>query len=98
VQRLLTFKLNDRCHGHNHGIVCSNNSIFCKIVRLGMTNNVDEGSFHFICTKKSFFLFSESHKSMLFVKELPKFNLKIGPKQFPKILYHLGFTIQHLVE
>jgi hypothetical protein len=32
------------------------------------------------------------------VKELPKFNLKIGPKQSKKILEHLGFKIQHLVE
>jgi hypothetical protein len=32
------------------------------------------------------------------VKELPKFNLKIGPKQSQKILEHLGFNIQHLVE
>jgi hypothetical protein len=32
------------------------------------------------------------------VKELPKFNSKIGPKQSQKILEHLGFKIQHLVE
>jgi hypothetical protein len=34
----------------------------------------------------------------VFVKELPKINLKIGTKQSPKILEHLGFKDQHLVE
>jgi hypothetical protein len=57
IRRFLSFKLNDRCHGHNHGIVCSNDPILCKSVRLGMTNNVAEGSFQFLCTKKSFFYF-----------------------------------------
>jgi hypothetical protein len=33
-----------------------------------------------------------------FVKELPKLNFTIGPKESPKIVDHLGFTIQHLVE
>jgi hypothetical protein len=31
--------------------------ILCKSVWLGMTNNVVEGSFHFLCTKNSFFIF-----------------------------------------
>jgi hypothetical protein len=34
----------------------------------------------------------------VFVKELPKINLKIGPKQSKKIVEHLGSKIQHLVE
>jgi hypothetical protein len=62
-----------------------------------MTNNVVEGSFHFLCMKKSFFIFRVPHID-IFVKELPKINLKIGPKQSPKKVYNLGFTIQHLVE
>jgi hypothetical protein len=62
-----------------------------------MTNNVAEGSFHFFCMKNSFFIFCVTQIDVL-VKELPKFNLKIGTKQSQKILEHLGFTIQHLVE
>jgi hypothetical protein len=62
-----------------------------------MTNNVAEGSFHSFCTKNSFFIFPVTQIDVL-VKELPKFNLKIGPKQSQKILEHLGFKIQHLVE
>jgi hypothetical protein len=54
---LLFFLPNYQCYGHNHGIVCSNDPILCKSVRLGMTNNVAEGSFHFFCTKNSFFIF-----------------------------------------
>jgi hypothetical protein len=34
----------------------------------------------------------------VFVKELPKLNFIIEPKQSPKKVYNLGFTIQHLVE
>jgi hypothetical protein len=34
----------------------------------------------------------------IFVKDVPKFNLKIGPKQYPKILEHLGFKDQHFIE
>jgi hypothetical protein len=81
----------------NHDIVCSNDPILCKSVRLGMANNVAEGSFHFFCTKNSFFILCVTQIDVL-VKELPKFNLKIGPKQSQKILEHLGFKIQHLVE
>jgi hypothetical protein len=58
-----SFKLNDRCHGHSHGIVCSNDPILCKTIRLRIKNNVAEESFHFLCTKNSFFSFSECHKS-----------------------------------
>jgi hypothetical protein len=32
------------------------------------------------------------------VREIPKFNMKIGPKQSPKIVDYLGFKNQHLVE
>jgi hypothetical protein len=62
-----------------------------------MTNNVAEGSFHFFFTKNSFFIFWVTQIDVL-VKELPKFNFKIRPKQSQKILEHLGFKIQHLVE
>jgi hypothetical protein len=34
----------------------------------------------------------------IFMKEVPKLNLKIRPKQSPKILEHLGFKDQHFVE
>jgi hypothetical protein len=44
-------------YGHNQGIVCSNNPIMCTCVHIGMTNNVDLGSFNFRCTKNSFFIF-----------------------------------------
>jgi hypothetical protein len=44
-------------YGHNQGIVCSNNPIMCTCVHIGMTNNVDSGSFNFRCTKNSFFIF-----------------------------------------
>jgi hypothetical protein len=97
VWRFLTFKSNYQCYSHNHDIVCSNDPILCKSVRLGMTNNVAEGSFHFFCTKNSIFIFWVTQIDVL-VKELPKFNLKIGPKQSQKILEHLRFKIQHLVE
>jgi hypothetical protein len=44
-------------YGHNHGIVCSNDHILCTCMHLGMTNNVDLGSFNFCCTKNPFFIF-----------------------------------------
>jgi hypothetical protein len=44
-------------YGHNHGIVCSNDPILCICVHLGMENKVDLGSFNFLCTKNSFFIF-----------------------------------------
>jgi hypothetical protein len=44
-------------YGYNHGIVCSNDHILCTCVHLGMTNNIDLGSFNFLCTKNSFFNF-----------------------------------------
>jgi hypothetical protein len=62
-----------------------------------MTNNIADESFQFFCTKNLFFIFRVTQIDV-FVEELPKFNLKNGPKQFPKILYHLGITIQQLVE
>jgi hypothetical protein len=48
---------NYQCYGHNYDIVCSNDLILCQSVRPGMTNNIVEGSFHFLCMKKSFFIF-----------------------------------------
>jgi hypothetical protein len=62
-----------------------------------MTNNGAEGSFHFLCTKKSFFIYRVPQIDV-FVKELRKLDLKIRPKQFPKIVDDLGFIIQYLVE
>jgi hypothetical protein len=52
--------------------------------------------FHFICIKKSFSIFRVPQIDV-FVKELPKFNLRIGPKQSTKIVDHLGLKIHHLV-
>jgi hypothetical protein len=97
VWRFLTFKSNYQCYSYNHDIVCSNDPILCKSVRLRMTNNVAEGSFYFFCTKNLFFIFWVTQVDVL-LKELPKFNLKIRPKQSQKILEHLGFIIQHLIE
>jgi hypothetical protein len=62
-----------------------------------MTNNVAEGSFQIFLHEKVIFHFL-SAINQYFVKDLPKFNFKIGPKQSPKILDHSGFTIHHLVE
>jgi hypothetical protein len=67
-----------------------------KSVQLGTTNNVDERSFHYLCTKNSFSIFWVPQID-IFVKELSKLNMKIGPKQSPKIVDNLGFKIQHLV-
>jgi hypothetical protein len=53
-----------------------------------MTNNVAEGNFHFLCMKKSFSIFRVPQIN-IFVKELPKFNLAIEPKQSLKIIDHL---------
>jgi hypothetical protein len=65
-------------YGHSYDIVCSNDLILCKNVRPGMTNNFTEGSFHFLCMKKSFFIFSLPQIDV-FMKELPKFNLIFEP-------------------
>jgi hypothetical protein len=96
VGRFLTFKLKDRCHDHNHRIVCSNDLILCKSVLLGMTNNVSKESFHFIYMKNSF-SFSWVVKMSFFVKQLPKFTMITGAKQCLKILDHLDFKVHHLV-
>jgi hypothetical protein len=56
-QRFMTFKPNDQYHENEHGIVFLNDSILCKLVRLGMTNNVVIGSFYFLCTKNSVSIF-----------------------------------------
>jgi hypothetical protein len=58
-------------YGRNHGIVCSNDPILCTCVHLGMTNNIDLGSFNFLCIKSSFFIFLVQ-KMGFFVKRLPK--------------------------
>jgi hypothetical protein len=61
-----------------------------------MTNNIAEGSFHFLCTKNSFFYFLSGANRCF--SELAKFNFTIVPKESPKILEHLGFKIQQLVK
>jgi hypothetical protein len=68
-------------YGHNYSIVCSNNPIMCTCVHLGMTNNVDLGSFNFRCTKNSFFIFLVQ-KMGFFVKRLPKICCKNRKTKF----------------
>jgi hypothetical protein len=68
-------------YGHNHGIVCSNNPILCTCVHLGITNNVDLGSFNFHCTKNSFFIFL-MQKMGFFVKRLAKICCKNRTTKF----------------
>jgi hypothetical protein len=65
----------------NHGIVCSNDPILCTCVHLGMTNNVDLGSFNFRCTKNSFFIFL-AQKMDFFVKRLPRICCKNRTTKF----------------
>jgi hypothetical protein len=102
VWRFLTFNLNNRCHGHNHGIVCSNDPILCKCVRLGMTNNVDEGSFSFYLHKKVIFYF-QSATNRCFCEGATKIQFE----NWTKTIYKnsrplrvenspLGCTINHL--
>jgi hypothetical protein len=91
------FKQNYQFYGHNNDINCSNDPIVCRSVRLEMTNNVAEGSFHFLSMKNSFFIYRVPQIDV-FVKDLPKHNVNIVPKQSPKIVDHLEFQIQHLVE
>jgi hypothetical protein len=67
--------------GHNHSIVCSNDPILCTCVHIEMVNNVDLGSFNFLCTKNSFFIFLMLKKGY-FVKHLPKICSKNGTQQF----------------
>jgi hypothetical protein len=69
--KLYGFKAKWASYGHNHGIVCSTDPISCICVYIGMTNNVDLGSFNFRCTKKSVFIFL-AQKLSFFVKRLPK--------------------------
>ena len=85
VWRFMAFKSNDQSYGHIHGIVCSNDLILCTRVHLGIPNNVNKGSFHFLCTEIHF-PFSECPKWVFFVKDLPNNCCKNGPNQFYKIL------------
>jgi hypothetical protein len=59
--RFLAFNLSYQWYGHNHDIVCSDDPVLCESVRLGMTNNVAEASFHFFFARKSHFSFFECH-------------------------------------
>ena len=66
VRRFMAFKLNDQPYGHIHGIVCSNDLILCKRMHLGIPNNVDKGSFHFLCTENSFSIFRVPEMSFFY--------------------------------
>ena len=77
------FRPNDQWYGDIHVIVCSNDLIFCTSVHLGMANNVAEGSFHFLCTKKSFSIFGVP-KIVFFCEERTKYLLQNGTTPFFK--------------
>ena len=66
------------------------------MVHVGMTNNVDEGSFHLPCMKNSLFIFQVPEMSF-FVKDLPYICFKIGPNHFSNILGHISCTIDKMV-
>ena len=85
VRRFMAFTPNDKCYGDIHYIVCSNDLILYTTMHLGMVNNVAEEIFHFVYTKKIFFIFRVS-KMRFFVKHLPNLCSKFEPQQFLKIL------------
>jgi hypothetical protein len=62
-----------------------------------MTNNVAEGSFHFLWMKNSFFYFL-SGANRCFSEGATKIQFENWAKTISKKLEHLGFNIQHLVE
>jgi hypothetical protein len=97
VRRFMTFKPNDQRHDHNHSIVCLNDPIFCNHIRLGMTNNVDVGSFHFRCTKNSFSIFQVQKKWVIFAKHVPNFTFIIIPTHSSKLLDYFVCTIHLFV-
>jgi hypothetical protein len=78
VRSFMAFKPNELGHDLNHGIVCSNDSILCTCVHIGMENKVHIGSFHFLCIKKINFHFL-SVKIGFFVKEVLKIYYKTRP-------------------
>ena len=96
VRSFITFKANDQCYGHIHGIVCDNVPILCTHVHLGMENNVAQGSFQLYCTKNSFFIF-QVPKRGLFVKHLPRICFKMVTPNFFKILDHILSIIHQLI-
>ena len=96
VWRFMAFKSNDQSYGHIHGIVCSNDLILCTRVHIGIPNNVDLGSFHFHCTKESFFIFRVP-EMRFFCGEPTNNYCKIGPNHFSKILGHVYCTIDQMV-
>ena len=88
LRRFLAFGPNDGCYGHIQGIVCSNELILRTSVHHGTTDNVDEESFLFTCTKKPFFIFPV-RKMGFFVKHLPQISCKIWEIHLKKILDHV---------
>ena len=75
-------------YGHIHGIVLSNDLIWCTRMHIGMTNNVAYELFIFL-GRKIHFPFFECPKGGFFVKDLPNNCCKIGRNQFSKILGHI---------
>ena len=92
----MTFRANDEFYDLKHDIVCWNDLIFCKSVRLGMANNVAEKSFHLFRTKKIFFIFWVP-KMGFFAKKLQNLCFKIGPHHLIKILDHIWCTNNQMV-
>ena len=110
VWRSMAFKANDQSYGHIHGIVCSNDLILCTRVHLAIPNNVDKGSFHFLCTENSFSIFRVPELSS-FCEGPPIYLLQNWTKSFfyntrlylmhnwqngwvPKVLIHLSWKRQ----
>jgi hypothetical protein len=92
-------------YGHSYGIVCSTDPILCICVYLGMTNNVDLGSFNFRCTKNSFFIFLVQKLSFLwsvyqkFATKIEQLNFKwyyiIFDPQFTSCLHVKSYITTH---
>jgi hypothetical protein len=57
IRSFISFQARWISFGHNHGIVYSNDPVLCTCVHLGMVNKVALGSFNFLRTKNSFFIF-----------------------------------------
>ena len=81
VWTFMAFEINDQCYSQIYGIVYSNDLIFFTNVHFGMANNVAKGSFHFLCTKKPFFIFWV-WKVGLFCEEHTKYLLQNGTTLF----------------
>jgi hypothetical protein len=66
----MAFKPNKLDRDQNHGMVCSNDPILCKSVRLGMLNIVYFGCLSFLRIKSSFSIL-QVLKMGFFVKQQP---------------------------